>query len=277
MIKRANVEKVKNMLKEEDYRRKFIENLYPDNTDADPYMASLMNLASTEAAHEALGTKPPFSVRHPILSGIGDTALLALPLGILGKQVLVNELKSKPAKTRKFAKKIENLDAEMPEAHEGVQSILDVLPFGSLPSSLLQPHTYRRAGIATGLASAMGKEAPFSVRHPITTELGSSLAGGGIGGGIGAALGAALGGTDGALIGGLGLGSLGSVAGNIIARMHRKNQIKKIIQAYKDTPEENIDPSKIDVNSKGIVGSLAQAFVNPPWQTGRQEAKAMHA
>ena len=199
-------------------------------------------------------------------------------LASIGEQVLVNDLKSKPSKTRKFAKKIENLDAEMPEAHEGVQSILELLPYvNTVTEGVLTPHTYRRAGIATGLAKAMGKEAPFSVRYPITTELGSSLAGGGIGGGLGAALGAALGGEEGALLGGLGLGALGSTVGHIIARMHRKNQIKNIIQAYKDTPEENIDPSKIDVNSKGIMGSLAQAFVNPVWQTGRQEAKAMHA
>ena len=109
-----------------------------------------------------------------------------------------------------------------------------------------------RAGRATAMAEAIGKDPGFSVNYPLTSNAISTLLGALAGAGLGYG-GATLSGNSNSAPLTAGVGALGGgLAGMLLQNISRRGKMKEIAKAYEDTPEHDIypklhDPSFLDI------------------------------
>ena len=156
-------------------------------------------------------------------------------------------------------------------AKNRAEDLVPMKGFGRGYADYVMPSTFggTRAGRATMIAKALGQEPDFSVSHPRTDHILSSL-GGGLVGGLG---GAALGGLGGALTGNLdnvgfgailggGLGATGgSVLGGVGAGMDRREQMQKIQDSLAGELEQHgTSRLKLDAPQYSALSSVLQPF-----------------
>ena len=156
-------------------------------------------------------------------------------------------------------------------AKNRAEDLVPMKGFGRGFADYVMPSTFggTRAGRATMIAKALGKNPDFSVSHPRTDHILSSL-GGGLVGGLG---GAALGGLGGALTGNLdnvgfgailggGLGATGgSVLGGVGAGMDRREQMQKIQDSLAGELEQHgTSRLKLDAPQYSALSSVLQPF-----------------
>lgn len=111
-----------------------------------------------------------------------------------------------------------------------------------------------RAGRATAMAEAIGKDPGFSVNYPSTSNAISTLLGALAGAGLGYG-GATLSGNSNSAPLTAGVGALGGgLAGMLLQNISRRGKMKEIAKAYEDTPEEDIIPKLHDPSALDILG-----------------------
>ena len=129
----------------------------------------------------------------------------------------------------------------------------------------------RRAGFAAGLAEAQGKDVPFVLRNPETTNVIGGFGGAGLGAlagyGIGRSIAGNMGGISGAALG----TGLGALAGVLLSKYLTRRATKNAVQNYLDDPSKG-DANNIDTTRSGE-GRFFNVYGNP-WYRGRAAAKA---
>ena len=137
----------------------------------------------------------------------------------------------------------------------------------------------RRAGFAAGLAEAQGKDVPFVLSNPETTNAIGGFGGAGLGGLVGYGIGKSITGDTGkGLIGNVGgisgaaLGTgLGALFGVLLSKYLTRRAAKNAVQNYLDDPSKG-DANNIDTSRTGE-GRFFNVYGNP-WYRGRAAAKA---
>lgn len=153
--------------------------------------------------------------------------------------------------THKHAAKVPTKDLLDMESFGGAYA--DIFPFDptGITSTVGQSG---RAGRATAMAEAIGKDPGFSVNYPLTSNAISTLLGALAGAGLGYG-GAALSGNSNSAPLTAGLGALGGgLAGSLLQNISRRGKMKEIAKAYEDTPEEDIIPKLHDPSALDILG-----------------------
>jgi outer membrane lipoprotein SlyB len=154
--------------------------------------------------------------------------------------------------------------AELPSS----KGMLDMSSFGGGMADYLTPGSWggERAGRAQALASAVGEDTPFSVRHPTTTDMLGAAGGAALGAGIGGLAGGFGHGGEGAMTaGGIGGGLLGA----LLTAFIRRRNMKKIVEKY-EGKRHGVDPE--DVERPDL--ESASALLLPgrgPHRTGQTE------
>jgi hypothetical protein len=177
---------------------------------------------------------------------------------------------------RKYSKiKVNDLEEKLPK-YDYLDTVSGLLPVKTPANTI----GYRRAGMAEGLSEVMGQEeTPFSVKYPKLTETIARLATGvptyflvrnyfknkGLKNNFLASIPAVI------------PSFLSQAGGVAAAKLYREHQIKKILKKYKDTPETEIDPSRIKlIPTNAGADSNAISFLNPDTYVGKLESKLLH-
>ena len=154
-------------------------------------------------------------------------------------------------------------------AKNRAEDLVPMQGFGRGYADYLLPSTFggTRAGRATMIAKALGKKPDFSVSHPNTDTLLSSLGGsifGGMGGMALGGLGGALTGSlenaaTGAILGGSLGGGVGSIAGAAGSGMQRREQMQKIQDSLAGELEQHgTSRLKLDAPQYSALSSILQ-------------------
>jgi hypothetical protein len=129
--------------------------------------------------------------------------------------------------------------------------LLNMNSTGGMLADYLTPSLWggARAGRATQLAQAAGRDVPFSVKHPNTADVSALLAGGTGGAALGGLAGAAMdSGPDGFPLGAVIGGGLGGLASLLAMRSRRRSRMGQIRQVAEDelasgNPLKPVDPN----------------------------------
>ena len=147
-------------------------------------------------------------------------------------------------------KQAEDGDARQ-QAKTRADELLNMNSTGGMLADYLTPSLWggARAGRATQLAQAAGRDVPFSVKHPNTSDVSALLAGGAGGAVLGGMAGAAMdSGPDGFPLGAALGGGLGGLASLLAMRSRRRSRMGQIRQAAEDelasgNPLKPVDPN----------------------------------
>ena len=147
-------------------------------------------------------------------------------------------------------KQAEDGDARQ-QAKTRADELLNMNSTGGMLADYLTPSLWggARAGRATQLAQAAGRDVPFSVKHPNTSDVSALLAGGAGGAVLGGMAGAAMdSGPDGFPLGAALGGGLGGLASLLAMRSRRRSRMGQIRQVAEDelasgNPLKPVDPN----------------------------------